>query len=311
MLCYSHPARMRWRSGWSLSSPLSGSISVQRPNTPSVKGRRKRGADFAHPRLQHPCSSSCTPTSSKSASGADRCHTDNHKVRGWASSQACSFTCSPDCAGTWPRGSPDAVCHASYQWGWMPDAMAVHEAVHGKASLAALAEHLRCKGTVQMYLRHLKQPSCFWCMQGPQVQCPSEALGWGSNATAGSTGRGCLEFKDTLKSGSAGKTPSQQVAYPASRAGQEEVVAVNVGAVAVGQLGPASAVQAGRCCCVRLPRFISCTRRSQVTGHFHRQHGPQLVVHAGERQPEACDRQDGLISWLVTSDHVTCKPIRL
>ena len=82
MLCCSHPARMRWRSGWSLSSPLSGSISVQRPNTPSVKGRRNRGADFTQSGLQHPCSSSCTPMPSKSASGADRCHTDNHQIKG-------------------------------------------------------------------------------------------------------------------------------------------------------------------------------------------------------------------------------------
>ena len=47
--------------------------------------------------------------------------------------------------------------------------------------------------------------------------------------------------------------PSQLAAYPANWAGQEEVVAVDVGTVAVGQLGLASAVQAGRCCCECLP----------------------------------------------------------
>ena len=47
-------------------------------------------------------------------------------------------------------------------------------------------------------------------------------------------------------------------AYPASSTGEEEVVAVDIGTIPVGQLSMAPAVQAGSCCWLGLPWLISC-----------------------------------------------------
>ena len=76
-------------------------------------------------------------------------------------------------------------------------------------------------------------------------------------ATSKQQGRG---RPPSLQHGAANDTSLAQgaAAYPARSTGEEEVVAVDVGAVPVGQLSLAPTVQAGSCCWLGLPRLVPC-----------------------------------------------------